>query len=92
LLPVFEELMDGKKPDAPLFMSSRHGAARIDSVRKPWKIAIEHSVSEQRIAEDLRHVTVKDLRHDWITNAMRSQMPEIIREAIVGHSLKNEDR
>jgi len=93
LLPVFEELMDGKKPDAPLFMSSRNGAARIDSVRKPWKAAIEKLISQQKIGnqkvnEDLRHVTVKDLRHVWITNAMRSQIPEIIREAIVGHSLK----
>lgn len=31
---------------------------------------------------------MKDLPHVWITNAMRSQMNEIIREAIVGHSRK----
>lgn len=88
LVPVFEELVDGKAPDAPLFLSNRNGAARIDSVRKPWKIAIEQAISEQRLTEDLRHVTVKDLRHVWITNAMRSQAPDIVREAIVGHSLK----
>lgn len=72
LVPILEEIMDGKKPDWPLFMSSRHGAARIDSVRKPWKMAIERAISEQGITEDVRHVTVKDLRHVWITNAMRS--------------------
>ena len=88
LVPVFEELVDGKAPDAPLFMSSRQGAARIDSVRKPWKIAIERAISEQGLTDDLRHVTVKDLRHAWITNAMRSQVTDIVREAIVGHSLK----
>jgi integrase len=93
LVPVFEELMEGKAPDASLFMSSRHGAARIDSVRKPWKAAIEKLIWErektnQEISKNLRHVTVKDLRHVWITNAMRSQVPDIVREAIVGHSLK----
>jgi len=88
LVPVFEELVDGKAPDAPLFMSSRQGAARIDSVRKPWKIAIEQAISEKGLTDDLRHVTVKDLRHAWITNAMRSQVTDIVREAIVGHSLK----
>ncbi len=93
LVPVLAELMDGKKTDAPLFMSNRKGPARIDSVRKPWKAAIKKLISEkkaadQKINEDLQHVTVKDLRHVWITNAMRSKMPEIIREAIVGHSLR----
>jgi integrase len=88
LIPVFEELMAAKAPDAPLFMSSRNGTARIDSVRKPWKIAIEQAISEQGLTEDLRQVTVKDLRHVWITNAMRSQVSDIVREAIVGHSLK----
>jgi integrase len=93
LVPVLAELMEGRKPDAPLFASNRNGPARIDSVRKPWKKAIEKLISEkkkseQKINEDLCHVTVKDLRHVWITNAMRSKMPEIIREAIVGHSLK----
>ena len=88
LVPVFEELIDGKEPEASLFMSSRRGAARIDSVRKPWKNAIEQAISENEASENLRQVTVKDLRHVWITNAMRSKMPEIIREAIVGHSLR----
>ena len=93
LVPVLADLMEKKPTDAPLFVSSRHGAARIDSVRKPWNAAIDKLISEQKAAnqkvnEDLRHVTVKDLRHVWITNAMRSQVPDIVREAIVGHSLK----
>lgn len=88
LVPVLEELVDGRALDALLFLSSRKGVARIDSVRKPWKTAIEEAISHERVGEDLRHVTVKDLRHVWITNAMRSQMSEIIREAIVGHSLR----
>ena len=93
LVPVLADLMEKKPTDAPLFVSSRHGAARIDSVRKPWRAAIERLISEskaadQKVNDGLRQVTVKDLRHVWITNAMRSQVADIVREAIVGHSLK----
>jgi intergrase/recombinase len=43
---------------------------------------------DRRIDPDLKHVTVKDIRHCAATNMQRSGVPAVVREAILGHSAK----
>ena len=88
LVPVLQSLADGKSLDQPIFSSGRKAYARIDSVRKPWKLAIEGAVSDLEIKQELDRVTVKDLRHVAATNMQRSGVPEVLRESILGHALK----
>jgi integrase len=59
-------LIDGGKPPCE------------DSLRKPWKAAVEAVGFDPA-------PTIHDLRHVWKTNAMRSRIDYEIREAILGH-------
>jgi integrase len=88
LLPILERLIEGKSLDAPLFVSNKGLPARIDSTRKPWNKAIDEAISDLGLDPDLRHVTVKDIRHCAATNMERSDVREVVREAILGHSTK----
>jgi integrase len=49
-----------------------------DSLRKPWRQAVEEVGLDPA-------PTIHDLRHTWKTNAMRSGMDPEIRESIMGH-------
>jgi|GEM_PF-1725596 len=88
LLPVLKELAKGKSPDQPIFVSGRRDNARIDSVRKPWKLAIDKAISDCNLSPELRRVTVKDIRHVFATNMERSHVRESSQDAILGHALK----
>ncbi|MGO9567397.1 MAG: tyrosine-type recombinase/integrase [Desulfomonilaceae bacterium] len=88
LLPILAPLIEGKPLDAPLFVSNRGLTARIDSTRKPWNKAIDEAIAELGLDPDLKHVTVKDIRHCAATNMERSGVPGDRREAILGHSTK----
>jgi integrase len=88
LQPIIAPLIEGKSLDAPLFMSNKNLPARIDSTRKPWNKAIDEAIEDLGLDPDLRHVTVKDIRHCAATNMERSGVPEVLREAILGHSTK----
>jgi integrase len=94
LLPIIAPLVEGKPSDAPLFSSNKRLTARIDSIRKPWKNAIEKLIADldsdndRKLHPDLKHVTVKDIRHCAATNMQRSGVEEDLRETILGHSTK----
>lgn len=88
LVPILKSLVRGKPSDHPIFCSGRKRCARIDSVRKPWNLAIEKAISDLNINPELERVTVKDIRHVFATNMERSHARELSREAIMGHSLK----
>ena len=62
-----------------LFVTDRGKPPSPDSLRKPWKVAVETVGLDPA-------PTIHDLRHVWKTNAMRSGMDYEIREAILGHS------
>jgi integrase len=47
-------------------------------IRKAWRLAVEGA--------GLKGLQIKDLRHTWKTNAQRSGMDAVVRNAIVGHS------
>jgi integrase len=47
-------------------------------IRKAWHLATEGA--------GLKGLQVKDLRHTWKTNAQRSGMDSVVRNAVVGHS------
>lgn len=47
-------------------------------IRKAWHLATEGA--------GLKGLQVKDLRHTWKTNAQRSGLDPVVRNAIVGHS------
>ena len=88
LVPTLKSLMKGRSSDDPIFCSGRKYCVRIDSVRKPWKLAIEKAISDLKIKQELDRITVKDIRHVFATNMQRSHVDETWREAILGHALK----
>lgn len=61
-----------------VFLTERGKPPSEDSLRKPWKAAVEAVGLDPA-------PTIHDLRHVWKTNAMRSRMDYEIREAILGH-------
>ncbi len=67
-----------------VFMTARGKPPCEDSLRKPWKQALESAGLDTGI-------TIHDLRHVWSTNAMRSGMDPRISETIMGHALKQKD-
>jgi len=61
-----------------VFLTERGKPPSEDSLRKPWKAAVEAVGLDPA-------PTIHDLRHVWKTNAMRSRIDYEIREAILGH-------
>jgi integrase len=62
-----------------VFLTDRGKPPSPDSLKKPWKLAIE-SIGLNPAP------TIHDLRHVWKTNAMRSGLDFEMREAILGHA------
>jgi len=97
-VPIHTELMDilnparsGKSLGDLVFRSPEGNPVLADSVRQAWNKAVEEFATLSDQHADIRVMTVRDLRHVWATNALRSGMDPFIREAIVGHSLKRKD-
>ena len=53
-------------------------------IRKAWRLGVEGA--------GLKGLQIKDLRHTWKTNAQRSGMDAVVRNAIVGHSSQRVSR
>ena len=70
--------------DRRVFLTSRCKPPHEDSLRKPWRTAVDAIGFSPRLR-------IHDLRHCWKTNAMRSGMNLLIADMIVGHGDRRKD-
>jgi len=80
LVPIFQRVGRVRSISTDkVFLTDRGKPPSPDSLKKPWKLAIESMGLNPA-------PTIHDLRHVWKTNAMRSGMDYEMREAILGHA------
>jgi integrase len=67
-----------------VFLRARGRAPHEDSLKLPWKNALDAIGLQPR-------PRIHDLRHTWLTNAMRSRLNPLIVDSIVGHGGRRKD-
>ncbi len=84
LVPILQAAGKASEFSGRVFRSPSGSAPHEDSLKKPWREALE----SLELAPMPR---IHDLRHCWKTNAMRSGLHPLIADAIVGHGDRRKD-
>jgi len=84
LVPVFLKARKLRSISGHVFLTSKGRIPHEDSLKLPWRKALDAVGLQPR-------PRIHDLRHTWLTNAMRSRLYPLIVDSIVGHGDRRKD-
>lgn len=84
LIPILHAAGRERNFFGKVFRTPSGSSPNEDSLRKPWREALDSLEFDPM-------PRIHDLWHCWKTNAMRSGLPPLIADAIVGHGDRKED-
>lgn len=84
LIPDFLKARRVRSFSGRVFLTAKGRAPHEDSIKLPWKKALDALGLQPR-------PRIHDLRHTWLTNAMRSRLYPLIVDSIVGHGDRRKD-
>jgi integrase len=84
LVPDFLKARKLRSLSGHVFLTAKGSSPHEDSLKLPWRKALDAVGLQPR-------PRIHDLRHTWLTNAMRSRLYPLIVDSIVGHGDRRKD-